>query len=323
MPCCASAAWLAHLLPETQMRHDLLTLELLLAVARTRSITRGAEQVHLALAAASKRVSDLEARLGVRLFLRQARGVDPTPACRSLLRHVRTVTEGLQAFDLAAAEFSGGMKGQARVLVAKDASATSLPGALSNFASKYPDVQVVLTDVCASEVEESISRGNADIGIFMRPVQGTSLQAWPLASGRWVVIVPAGHVLQSRARVSFNDLLAFELIGNDRLSSLMTLMERAAPSSQGRFKPRISSASLDSVAALVEAGAGIAVVPDVAAGLYAGMRRIRAIPLTDDWADYELIVGVAQKNPMPILIERLVKAVRSSMPSLESAAKAA
>ncbi|MCY4746860.1 LysR family transcriptional regulator [Pelomonas sp. UHG3] len=76
------------------MRHDLLTLELLLAIAQTRSITRGAEQVHLALAAASKRVSDLEARLGVRLFVRPALGVDPTPACRSLLTHVRTVTEG-------------------------------------------------------------------------------------------------------------------------------------------------------------------------------------------------------------------------------------
>ena len=47
------------------MRHDLTTLNLVLAIEQTRSITRGAAQEHLALAAASKRLSDLESRLGV------------------------------------------------------------------------------------------------------------------------------------------------------------------------------------------------------------------------------------------------------------------
>ncbi len=57
------------------MRLDLTTLNLVLAIADTRSITRGAEREHLALAAASKRLSDLEARFGVQLFERRARGV--------------------------------------------------------------------------------------------------------------------------------------------------------------------------------------------------------------------------------------------------------
>ncbi|HLL09934.1 MAG TPA: LysR family transcriptional regulator, partial [Rubrivivax sp.] len=50
------------------MRFDLTTLNLVLAIADTHSITRGAEREHLALAAASKRLSDLEARFGVPLF---------------------------------------------------------------------------------------------------------------------------------------------------------------------------------------------------------------------------------------------------------------
>ena len=66
------------------MRFDLVTLNLVLAIAETRSISRGAEREHLALAAASKRVSDLEARLGVALFERRARGVEPTDAGREL-----------------------------------------------------------------------------------------------------------------------------------------------------------------------------------------------------------------------------------------------
>ena len=68
------------------MRHDLTTLNLVLAIEQTRSITRGAAQEHLALAAASKRLSDLESRLGVQLFERRARGVEPTEAGRALVR---------------------------------------------------------------------------------------------------------------------------------------------------------------------------------------------------------------------------------------------
>jgi len=305
------------------MRHDLLTLELLLTIAQSRSIPRGAQQVHIALAAASKRVTDLEARLGVRLFLRQARGVEPTPACRSLLKHVRTVRDGLHAFDLEAAEFSRGIKGCARVAVAKDVFVESLPRAVARFGAKHPDVQVALVDMRGSEVEEVVARGDAELGLYMRPVHGTALQAWTLASGRWVAIVPPGHALQSRARAAFADLLDFELIGTDRTGSLRTLMGRAAAASGKRFEPRFDAGSLAAVAALVEVGAGIAVVPDVVAARCAGIYEIKAIPLTDDWADYELVLGVAQNDPMPVLVERLVKAIKASMPSVEPVAKAA
>ena len=56
--------------PAPAMRFDLTTLNLVLAIADTRSITRGAEREHLALAAASKRLSDLEARLDPAQFVR-------------------------------------------------------------------------------------------------------------------------------------------------------------------------------------------------------------------------------------------------------------
>ena len=81
------------------MRHDLTTLNLVLAIEQTRSITAGAAREHLALAAASKRLSDLESRLGVQLFERRARGVEPTEACRALVRHIRSLHASLYALE--------------------------------------------------------------------------------------------------------------------------------------------------------------------------------------------------------------------------------
>ena len=305
------------------MRHDLLTLELLLAIAQSKSITRGADQVHIALAAASKRLTDLEARLGIQLFLRKPRGVEPTAACRSLLKHVRTVREGLHAFDLEAADYSRGIRGHARVAVAQDICVEGLPHALARFAAKHPDVHVSLADMRNTEIEESVMRGDADLGLYMRPACGTTLQAWTLARGRWVAIVPSGHALQSRARVEFTDLLDFDLVGIGHSSSLMKLMGRAAGARVTRLEPRLDAASQQAVAALVEAGAGIAIVPDVVAARYAAMYQINEIPIADDWADYELVLGVARHEPKPLLVERLATAIRASMPSAAPLAKAA
>ena len=86
------------------MRFDLVDLQLFIAVAETRSITGGANRVHLALASASARIKGLEAALGVSLLKRGRRGVELTAAGESLLDHARIVMHNVEAMrgDLAA-----------------------------------------------------------------------------------------------------------------------------------------------------------------------------------------------------------------------------
>src|SRR6202166_3962871 len=69
---------------ETAMRFDLVDLQLFVAVAETRSITNGAQRVHLALASASARIKGLEAALGVSLLRRGRRGGELTAAGEAL-----------------------------------------------------------------------------------------------------------------------------------------------------------------------------------------------------------------------------------------------
>ena len=71
------------------MRPDLTSLALFLRIAESRSITKAAQASHIALAAASRRVSQLEDQYGVKLLYRTARGVELTPAGSALLFHAR------------------------------------------------------------------------------------------------------------------------------------------------------------------------------------------------------------------------------------------
>src|SRR5664279_3506987 len=82
---------------EHTMRFDLVDLQLFVAVAETRSITNGAQRVHLALASASARIKRLEAALGVSLLRRGRRGVELTAAGETLLDHARVVLHNVEA----------------------------------------------------------------------------------------------------------------------------------------------------------------------------------------------------------------------------------
>ena len=73
------------------MRFDLVDLSLFRHVVEAGSITRGAEQAHLALGAASTRIRHMEEALGAALLVRNRQGVVPTPAGRTLLQHARTI----------------------------------------------------------------------------------------------------------------------------------------------------------------------------------------------------------------------------------------
>ena len=67
------------------MRFDLISLKLFVAVGDELNITRAAERENIVLSAASKRIADLEASVGVALLLRHARGVTLTPAGQTFL----------------------------------------------------------------------------------------------------------------------------------------------------------------------------------------------------------------------------------------------
>src|SRR5574343_603273 len=184
------------------MRLDLTTLNLVLAIEQTRSITRGAQQEHLALAAASKRVSDLEARLGVQLFERRSRGVEPTEACRALVRHIRSLHASLHALESEVVEFARGIKGHLRIAANTGSIAECLPADLAAFSREHPQIRISLEDLTSAEVQAAVAEGRADVGIFAPPLVDSRMQTFNYRSGRLAVLVPETNALADRASIT-------------------------------------------------------------------------------------------------------------------------
>lgn len=291
------------------MRFDLTTLNLVLAIADTRSITAGAEREHLALAAASKRLKDLEARFGVPLFERHARGVEPTEAGRALVRHIRSLHASLHALESEVVEFSRGIKGHLRIAANAGAISECLPPDLAAFSQAHPQIRISLEDQTSAEVQAAVAEGRADVGIFVPPLLDNRLSSWRYRHGSLAAMVPAGHVLAEMASVRFEQMLDHDIVGLHAGAAAHELM-RAEAEGQGRtLKARLQVRGFDAIAQLVEAGLGVAVLPAAVAQRFAQLFRVKVLTLDEPWAERDYLLGVRSQQVLPAVLQRFVQAL--------------
>lgn len=304
--------------PGLAMRFDLTTLNLVLAIADTRSITRGAEREHLALAAASKRLSDLEQRFGVPLFERHARGVEPTEAGRALVRHIRHLHTSLHALESEVVEFSRGIKGHLRIAATAGAISDCLPPDLAAFLQAHPQIRISLEDQTSAEVQAAVAEGRADVGVFVAPILDNRLTTRVYRHGALVAMVPAGHALAGAGTVRFDALLDHDIVGLHAGAAAHELM-RAEAEGRGRtLKARLQVRGFDAIAQLVEAGLGVAVLPAAAARRLAQVFDVQVLGLDEPWAERDYLLGVRTQEVLPTVLQRFVSAVCGQSPSEEA-----
>src|SRR5438128_7170089 len=206
------------------MRFDLADLSLFRHVVEAGSITHGAERAHLALAAASTRIRNMEEALGAALLVRSRQGVAPTQAGRTLLQHARAILRQAERLHEDLGAYAGGLAGQIRVFSNTNALTEFLPEALSSFLSAHPHVSVDLEERLSDEIVGLIAEGVGDIGIVAGTVEAGTLTTYPFRSDRFVLVVGRDHPLAKRSKIDFSEVLDQDFVGLDRASAIQRFL---------------------------------------------------------------------------------------------------
>jgi DNA-binding transcriptional LysR family regulator len=292
------------------MRFDLTDLSLFRHVAEAGSITHGAERAHLALAAASTRIRNMEDALGVALFTRGRQGVVPTQAGRTLLQHARTILRQAERLHEDLGAYSGGLAGQIRVLSNTNALTEFLPEALSSFLAAHPNVSVDLEERLSDEIVGLIAEGVADLGIVAGTVDAGSLETYPFRRDRFVLVVARDHALAKRAEIGFEEVLDCDFVGLDRASALQRFLAAKAVRIGRPLRLRVQLRSFDAVCRLVECKVGIGIVPETTARRAMRTMAIVIVPLTDAWAVRDLTICIRNMKELPLYARQLVEHLR-------------
>ena len=287
------------------MRVDLSSLALFIRIAEMHSITKAARASHIALAAASRRIQQLEHQLGVQLLRRSARGVELTPAGTVVLARAQEMLAKVDEMRADVSDYSKGVKGIVRVQANASALAQYLPGDLASFSASHPDVRIALEEERSSAIAEAVRRGSADVGIVMEGADAQGLQLFEYRTDVLCAVVPRKHPVRER-KIAFARLLDHDFVGLESNTVISRLMLDEAARAGKPLRLRVQVKSFDVVARLVEAGLGIGVLPEDAAEAFAKPMGLRFISLTDAWAARRMYVAVKKYASLSAPSRRLV-----------------
>lgn len=266
------------------MHFDITDFRLFINIAETSSLTRGAERSFLSVPATSNRIKNLEDNLGMKLLERSAQGVTLTNAGKTYLQHARIILGQLEMLTGDLQEFAVGLKGQFRLLANTTAITEYLPPVVGEYLKSHPDVHIDLRERLSDDIVRSVRDGGAELGVVSGSVVTDGLQSVLLVSSRLMVIAPLGHSVLEHREVSFKEALQYAFVSLLEGSAINVFLSRAASALHIPMTIRVQVASQDAIFRMVEAGAGIAVVPQACYTRLKGQQQIGACTLLDPWA---------------------------------------
>jgi DNA-binding transcriptional LysR family regulator len=301
-----------------RIHFDLTTLRLFEATAELGAVTKAAERIFLAPAAASRRIQEFEAQFGIALFDRLPHGMALTDAGRALLAHVRNMIHSVARMQDDATAFRQGSMGVVRVAACTSAVLQFLARDIRRCSELHPGIKIDLLELNSQGVVEAVTREVADVGIYESTLGGTMLPTLPYREDRLVLAVPHAHPLAERESVTLEDILPFDIIGLSEGAAVSLSLGRLAAQANRVLHMRIMVRSFQSMAAMIAESIGIGLMPQQVAVLLAGDNLFRTVPIEGDWATRRFVICHQPRHAMSSSGMALVEALTQSPSAQEN-----
>lgn len=189
-----------------------------LAVVERGSLSAAAKSIASTQPTLSRHVRELEAGLGVTLFTRSAKGLDPTAAALALVDDARAMGAAAEALNLKAQGRSQQLSGTVRITASVIVGNLMLPTILAALRQDEPSIQI---EVVTSDANQNLLRRDADIAIRMVEPTQNALIARKLGDTPMGLFGTKAYFDRRGRITSKADLHNHDLIGLDRSDSLI------------------------------------------------------------------------------------------------------
>ncbi|SDR62502.1 DNA-binding transcriptional regulator, LysR family [Rhizobiales bacterium GAS191] len=226
-------------------------------VARTGSIRRAADTLHVASSAVNRQILKLEQEIGAPLFERQSSGVQLTAAGEVLLRHAKDTLGDFERMRAEIAGLAGTVTGHVRIACLESLLVRFLPGVVAELAEAHPQLKLTLCGIDPGRTGEEMSVGKNDFGLLFLDKRLRHVEVVAQFSTSIGAVMRPSHPLAGRDRVSFTDCAAFPVCMLHDRWLLDLIMATEFAESGVKLVPHIVSNSLDFIRQIVLMGLGI------------------------------------------------------------------
>ncbi len=236
------------------------------AVRNDFNLTEVANVLLTSQSGVSKQIKELEAELGVEIFVRKGkRLIGLTRAggdVASQIERVLLETDNLRRY---AAQFSKQDRGRLVIATTHNQARYTLPAVVSKFSERYPDVELELRQGTPKYVAGTVIRGVADIAVATEALdEYPELSVFPCFSWVHVAIVRTGHPLTKLARPTLADIAQYSVITYNSEFSGRSKIDAAFEREGLKPDIRLTAMDADVIKTYVELGLGVGIISEMA-----------------------------------------------------------
>lgn len=280
------------------------------AVADTGSFSRAAESCRIAQPSLSQQILKLEKDLGAKLFDRLGRSIRLTEAGRAFLPHARLALEEVEAARSSVMEQHADVRGTVSVGVIPTIAPYLMPAYVAGFAGKFPEARMRIIEEMTPVLVEGLRDLSMDLALLALPLRHKDLEILPLRTEAVFAALPKGHPNAKSKSLTLKDLRGepFVMLRDGHCFRDLSI----AACNSARITPNIAfeSGQFSSVLAMVGAGVGISMVPEMAVDPGADCCYVR---LTDARARRSIVLARLRGRSFNRVQEAFADWITSSM----------
>jgi DNA-binding transcriptional LysR family regulator len=278
-------------------------LETFSKAAELSSFTGAAKALRLSQASVSQRVQALEKTLGAPLFRREGGRVLLTEAGRKLYGYAQRILELHREARREVTGHNAPVGGELLLAASSIPGEHLFPSLLSQFVQKHPHVRVRATVSDSMGVMAQVERGEVSLGLVGRKTDDPHLDFRYLASDRMVLVVPVGHALSGRKKVSVRQLPRYPLILREVGSGLRHCFEKSldkAGLSLADLRIALELGSNEAIKEAVLRGVGVAILSTYAVQKELRAEQLHALRVSDLHCDRDMYIVQDRRRVLPL-----------------------
>lgn len=228
-----------------------LNLRYFHSVAKTGSLSAAAEELHIAVSAVSRQITNLEQRLAIPLFTRQPRGMQLTEAGQLLQAYALRNQLEIESVIEQMHDVMTQQQRRIRVACPDGMAGHFLPSVISRFMTQSPEVQFDLHVVDSASASEWVKEGRVDIALTFSLSPDIGIQVMSSYSAAIGALMSRDHPLANKEALALKDLSDYPLTISLNGSTVRYLFDVACSLSGIKVQPRFSCDCLSATLTMV------------------------------------------------------------------------
>lgn len=241
------------------MHVTLRQLQAFEAVARLKSFSRAAEEMHVTQPSVSKQIKLLHEQIGLPLLEQLGKKVFLTEAGHALYATCADWLDTWGRFEQNIANLKGLKEGRLK-LAAVTTTKYFMPRILGPFCAQYPGIDVALEVVNRDRLLDRLAQNKDDLYVMGVPPDDMQTHSEPFMDNPLVVLAHAGHPLVGRRNIPFQELARETFLVRERGSGTRMTMERVFQERKTPLRVKMELGSNEAIKQAVAGGLGLALL---------------------------------------------------------------